>query len=232
MKSIPFYLEQKIAATNLVPDWQTQNQGYLHAFAELKLLYPSLAYQALFDLYALTQQLEQTALTNSQKQALISAYKDLAPHYPTLSEQDCSIYLEQALQQANLALELNEVPIGAIIVQNKQIIGHGYNRTKTENNILAHAEIMAIQDAQRALNTHRLIGCDLYVTIEPCLMCSGAILNSRIQRLIYGATEPKTGACHSQYQVFANKKTNHHCQVIGPVDQLKYSQLIHEFFRK
>ena len=232
MKAIPFYLAQKINAAHLATDWQMQKDGYLHAFAELRLLYPSLAYQALFDLYWLTTEVENKQLSFEQQQALIAEYKNLSPLHAAISQSQIELYLEQALEQAQLARNMNEVPIGAIIVCDNQVIGRGYNRTKVENNILAHAEIIAIQDAQRNLNNHRLIGCDLYVTIEPCLMCSGAIINSRLQRVIYGANEAKTGACISQYNVFANKKTNHHCQVIGPIDQAKYSQLMHEFFRK
>lgn len=232
MKVIPFYLQQKINAASFATDWQIQKDGYLQAFAELRLLYPSLAYQALFDLYWLTNDVESKQLSSDKQQALIAEYKNLSPRYALISQPQIELYLEQALEQAELARDLNEVPIGAIIVCDNQIIGRGYNRTKIENNILAHAELIAIQDAQRNLNNHRLIGCDLYVTIEPCLMCSGAIINSRLQRVIYGAHETKTGACASQYNVFANKQTNHHCQVIGPIDQLKYSKLIHDFFRK
>lgn len=232
MKAIPFYLQHKIEQANLGLDWQLQEQGYLHAFAELKLLYPSLAYQALFDLYSLTHEAGSNQLSQDKKQILIAEYKKLPPRHAVISSQQTIFYLELALEQASLAHELNEVPIGALIVRDNQVIGRGYNRTRIDNNILAHAEIMAIQDAQNNLNNHRLVGCDLYVTIEPCLMCSGAIINSRLQRVIYGANEPKTGACASQYNVFANKQTNHHCQVIGPIDQLKYNQLIHEFFRK
>ena len=232
MKAVPFYLQKKIDQASLAADWQMQKDGYLHAFAELRLLYPSLAYQALFDLYWLTTDVENKQLSFEQQQALIAEYKNLSPLHAAISQSQIELYLEQALEQAQLARNMNEVPIGAIIVCDNQVIGRGYNRTKIENNILAHAELIAIQDAQRNLNNHRLIGCDLYVTIEPCLLCSGAIINSRLQRVIYGANEAKTGACTSQYNVFANKKTNHHCQVIGPIDQIRYSQLMHEFFRK
>ncbi len=232
MKAVPFYLQKKIDQASLAADWQMQKDGYLNAFAKLRLLYPSLAYQALFDLYWLTNEVENKQLSFEQQQILIAEYKKLPPLHAVISSQQTTFYLELALEQAYLARELNEVPIGALIVRDNQVIGRGYNRTRIDNNILAHAEIIAIQDAQNNLNNHRLVGCDLYVTIEPCLMCSGAIIHSRLQRVIYGANEPKTGACASQYNVFANKQTNHHCQVIGPIDQSKYNQLIHEFFRK
>lgn len=232
MKEIPFYLAQKIDMANITTDWQMQKDGYLDAFAELRLLYPSIAYQALFDLYLVTNDLDSGQLSSDKQQTLIAEYKNLPLRHVAIPQSQIELYLGRALEQAQLAYEINEVPIGAVIVCDNQIIGRGYNRTKIENNILAHAELIAIQDAQKNLNNHRLIGCDLYVTIEPCLMCSGAIINSRLQRVIYGAHETKTGACASQYNVFANRQTNHHCQVIGPIDQLKYSQLIHDFFRK
>ncbi|MEN9946565.1 MAG: hypothetical protein RLZZ293_951, partial [Pseudomonadota bacterium] len=209
---------------------QLDQANFLTIYAQLKLIEPSLSYHALYDLYKVTH--HDNYPTTSQQLALQQAYRNLPPIYPSLDPQLINSYLYQAEQQALLALKIDEVPIGALIVHEQQIIAYGYNQTRTQNNILAHAELIAIRQAEKYLNNHRLTECDLYVTIEPCVMCSGAILHSRIKRVIFGASEPKTGGVISQYQIFHNRQTNHHTQVIGPVDQAKYSQLLRQFFRR
>ena len=137
-----------------------------------------------------------------------------------------------ALEVARSATRTGDVPVGAIVITDDGVvIGRGFNEREANNDPTAHAEIVAILAAQQCLQNYRLNECDLYVTIEPCLMCSGAIINSRIKRVIFGACEPKTGACLSQHQVFNNKKTNHHTEVIGPINQSYYSRLISNFFQ-
>ncbi len=229
--NIPHYIETKLAPLKLNNETLLRRYGYLEVFAELRLSYPSLGYQALFDLFALCQGCSSYSLSDEIKQSLINSYKALPPHYPLLEDEIIANYLHQAEMQAKIALSLAEIPIGAVIVENNKVIGRGYNRTRSDNNILHHAEIVAIQDAQYYLGNHRLNNCDLYVTIEPCLMCAGAIINSRIRRVIFGAVEPRTGACCSQFQVFDNKKTNHHCQVIGPINNDYYNQKLKQFLR-
>lgn len=207
-------------------------QNYLSIYQQLRLFQPSLSHQALFDLHCHVHDISHAQLTMDTKKLLIKQYQQLPIKHTALNPEIIHNYINEALIQAQLALQINEIPIGAIIVHQNKIIGRGHNQTKTHNNILKHAEIIAIEQAQKYLNNHRLDNCDLYVTIEPCLMCSGAIIHSRIKRVIFGAYEPKTGACRSQYQVFDNTQINHHCEVIGPVDNNEYSQLIKEFFRK
>lgn len=224
-------ITKKLNLINLnFEDITTQN--YLSIYQQLRLFQPSLNYQALFDLYCHVYDISHVQLTIDTKKILIKQYQQLPIKHSALDPKIIYSYMNEALAQAQLALQINEIPIGAIIVYQNKIIGCGYNQTKTSNNIFKHAEIIAIEQAQKYLNNHRLDNCDLYVTIEPCLMCSGAIIHSRIKRVIFGAYELKTGACHSQYQVFDNAQINHHCEVIGPVDNIKYSQLIKEFFRK
>lgn len=228
---IPFYLQHKLQSLKITNIEQINQLGYLQIFAQLRLIFPSLSYQALFDLYQLSCEVNTRNLSDELKTRLIHQYKSLPPQYPALAKEKISYYLAKAAQQAKLASASNEIPIGAVIVYDDNIIGAGYNQTQANQDILAHAEIQAIRQAQQKLDNCRLNNCDIYVTIEPCLMCSGAIIHSRIKRLIFGALETKTGACQSQYQVFANTKANHHCQVIGPIDQDYYSQLINKFFR-
>lgn len=228
---IPHYLQQKLIKLELNDERLLYRLGYMEVFAELKLAYPSLGFQALYDLFALCQGTQTYPLSTEIKQSLLERYKKMPPHYPRLSDETIANYLHQSEMQAKVALSLQEIPIGAIIVKDGKVIGRGYNRNRIDNNILHHAEIVAIQDAQCFLGNHRLNNCDLYVTIEPCLMCAGAIINSRIRRVIFGALEPKTGACCSQHQAFENKKTNHHCQVIGPINNDYYCQMVKQFLR-
>jgi tRNA(Arg) A34 adenosine deaminase TadA len=225
----PFYLAKRLANLGDQVSNLTANQAYLELFSQLKQQEPSLGFQALFDLYSIICGLPQP-LSAECKQQLIAQYRNLPPRHPNLSPDIINRYMASAVEEALKALAADEVPIGAVIVANDQIIGRGYNQTKRQNNILAHAEIIALNEAQLHRGTHRLTNCDMYITLEPCLMCSGAILHSRLRRLIYAVAETKTGACISQYQVFNNKQVNHHCQVVGPVDP-SLSYLVQEFFQ-
>ncbi len=204
--------------------------GYLEAFSRLRLILSGISFKELFLLYSLVKQIEYKDLTKDLKSDLIKEFRELPPRHKPLAVEMINNYLAIAEELAYQAKSTGEIPIGAIIVENDQIIGKGFNQTRNHNDILAHAEIQAIREAQKLKQNFRLNDCDLYVTIEPCLMCSGAIINSRIRRLVFGAKEPKTGACISQFQSFNNIKVNHHCEVIGPVDQDKYSQLLADFF--
>ncbi len=228
--NIPYYLKNKLERLNLASTELIRQHGYLKIYSQLKLAFPSMNYQALYDLYCLAQQSLCYTLAPEKQAELRRAFKAMPPRHVWLKPDVIRHFLTAAEKQAQLALQQNEIPIGAVIVHQGEIIAQGYNRTRSDNNIMAHAEIVAILAAQQHLQNYRLNECDLYVTIEPCLMCSGAIINSRIKRVIYGACEPKTGACLSQYQVFNNKKTNHHTEVIGPINQNYYSQLISKFF--
>jgi tRNA(Arg) A34 adenosine deaminase TadA len=215
-----------LASTELI-----RQHGYLEIYSQLKLAFPSMSYQALYDLYCLAQQSLCYTLAPEKQTELRTEFKAMTPRHVWLQSDTIKHFLTAAEEQAQLALEYNEIPIGAVVVHQGEIIARGYNRTRSDNNIMAHAEIVAILAAQQCLQNYRLNECDLYVTIEPCLMCSGAIINSRIKRVVYGACELKTGACISQHQVFNNKKTNHHTEVIGPIDQKYYSRLISDFFK-
>lgn len=229
--NIPYYLKSKLKRLNLASSELIRQHGYLEVYSQLKLAFPSMNYQALYDLYCLAQQSLCYTLAPEKQVALRAEFKAMTPRHVWLQSDTIKHFLTAAEEQAQLALEYNEIPIGAVVVHQGEIIARGYNRTRSDNNIMAHAEIVAILAAQQCLQNYRLNECDLYVTIEPCLMCSGAIINSRIKRVIYGACELKTGACISQHQVFYNKKTNHHTEVIGPIDQKYYSRLISDFFK-
>jgi len=122
------------------------------------------------------------------------------------------------------------VPVGAVVVKDGAIVGRGYNAPISESDPSAHAEIRALRDACRSLRNYRLEGCSLYVTLEPCAMCAGAIMHARIARVVYGAADPKTGACGSIVDLFSEKRLNHHAQVEGGVLATEAGRLLSEFF--
>ena len=140
-------------------------------------------------------------------------------------------YMEQALALAREAGEEGEVPVGCVIVRNGQIVGRGRNRRETAKTALGHAELEAIGDACRNLGGWRLWDCTLYVTLEPCPMCAGAIINARIPRVVFGASDEKCGACGSVCNLFG-MAFNHHPQVDKGVLEPQCAQLLTEFFQK
>lgn len=140
--------------------------------------------------------------------------------------------MQVALELAQQAQDNEEVPVGAVVVQNGIIIGRGYNRPITAADPTAHAEIIAMRDAGNKLANYRLLDCTLYVTLEPCVMCVGAMFHARIQRLVYAATDPKTGACGSVIDLPSETRLNHHMQVTAGILALEASMLLKQFFAK
>jgi tRNA(adenine34) deaminase len=126
-------------------------------------------------------------------------------------------YMRLALELAKLAQNAGEVPVGALVVKDGEIIGRGFNAPISRHDPSAHAEMMALRDAAQNIGNYRLVGCELFVTLEPCMMCAGAIMHARIARLVYGASDPKTGACGSVLNAFAEPRLNHHTDVAGGV---------------
>ncbi len=139
--------------------------------------------------------------------------------------------MNEALSMANLAFNHDEVPVGAIIVNNGKIIGRGYNQVIIKNSVSAHAEINAIYQASQIIKNYRLNGCDIYVTLEPCHMCAKAIVDARIRSLYFGANEPKTGAIESIDQFFKRDDLNHKVVFSGGHLKDRSSRLLRKFFR-
>jgi tRNA(adenine34) deaminase len=139
-------------------------------------------------------------------------------------------YMTEALDLAREAWRLGEVPVGALVVRDGTVIGRGFNHPIAAHDPSGHAEIMALRDAARAVGNYRLPGCTLYVTIEPCVMCAGAIFHARIARVVYGAPEPKTGAAGSVVDLFAEARLNHHAEIVGGVLAEQCGGLVSAFF--
>ena len=140
------------------------------------------------------------------------------------------LYMRMALELAAQAAAAGDVPVGAVVVQDGVVVGRGYNQPISGTDPSAHAEIMALRDAGRTLGNYRLSGCDLYVTLEPCVMCSGAIMHGRIRRVIFGAGDPKTGACGGVVNLFSEPRLNHHATVTGGVMADEAVTLLQDFF--
>jgi len=140
-------------------------------------------------------------------------------------------YMKMALKEAKKAELIDEVPIGCIIVKDDKVIVRAYNVRETKQNPLGHAEILAIEKASKKLNSWRLDGCELYVTLEPCIMCSGAIIQSRISKVYFGAYDPKGGAFGSSIDVLDAKNINHHPEIIKGVLEEECSKMLTNYFK-
>ncbi|MGA0033756.1 MAG: tRNA adenosine(34) deaminase TadA [Burkholderiales bacterium] len=141
-----------------------------------------------------------------------------------------SDFMLEALLLAAQAAAAGEVPVGAVVVKDGTIIGRGYNQPISGADPTAHAEVVAMRDASKALGNYRLIDCDLYVTLEPCVMCAGAIMHARIRRVVFGARDSKTGACGSAIDLFAQPHLNHHAEVSGGFLAAESVALLQNFF--
>jgi tRNA(adenine34) deaminase len=139
--------------------------------------------------------------------------------------------MEEALRCAQRALEAGEVPVGAVVVCGNSIVGRGWNRNITNSDPTAHAEMIALREAGAAVGNHRLGECELFVTIEPCAMCAGALVHARIKRLIYGADDPKAGAVRSVMQVLNHPRLNHAVEVRSGVLAGRSAEVLQAFFR-
>lgn len=141
-------------------------------------------------------------------------------------------FMQQALEQAQLAAAAGEVPVGAVLVRNGQVISKGFNRPISNNDPSAHAEMMALRSAAQADSNYRLPGTTLYVTLEPCTMCAGAMLHARVDRVVFGASDPKTGAAGGVLDIFSEKQINHQTQVEGGIMSEECSQVLRQFFKE
>ena len=141
-------------------------------------------------------------------------------------------FMREALALAQLAWDRGEVPVGAVVVKAGEIIGRGFNQPITACDPTTHAEIVALREAAAHLKNYRLVDCELYVTLEPCMMCVGAMLHARVRRVVFGASDPKTGACGSVINLPAEEKLNHHTTFEGGVLAGECSEMLKAFFRE
>jgi tRNA(adenine34) deaminase len=145
---------------------------------------------------------------------------------------DDAYFMKQALQEAEKAFAMGEVPIGAVVVKGDSVIARGHNLRETWKDPTAHAEIIAIREAAKVLGGWRLMGTTMYVTIEPCPMCAGALVNARVERLVYGAKDPKAGAVESIINIVQNEAFNHRMEVTAGILEEECAQIMRDFFRR
>jgi tRNA(adenine34) deaminase len=166
-----------------------------------------------------------------RRRLLIHHGSPFASPHPTLTEVDVRM-MQRAIGLAQQAAAAGEVPVGAVLYRGEEVIATGYNLREAHRDPVAHAEMIALSDAGRALGTWRLNDCTLAVTLEPCTMCAGAIVNARLGRLIYGAPDPKAGAVHSLYSITSDQRLNHRVDVIAGLMRRRCAQLLRDFFRQ
>lgn len=140
--------------------------------------------------------------------------------------------MERALMQAKNAYRHGEVPVGAVVVKDGKVISRGYNRRESDRDPTAHAELIAMRRAAKKLNSWRLTGCTLYVTLEPCPMCSGVIINSRIDRVVFGAYDAKAGCCTTLYHLCNDERFNHRAEILGGVNEDECGEILSRFFKE
>lgn len=149
-----------------------------------------------------------------------------------MTERDDNFWMQEALREARKGWDMQEVPVGAVVVHNGELVARAYNQPISGCNPVAHAEILCLQETAKTLGNYRLVDCDLYVTLEPCTMCAGAIIHSRIRRVIFGACEPKSGAVVSVTQVLDQSQMNYRVEVTQGVMQEECSEMMSAFFRE
>ena len=141
-----------------------------------------------------------------------------------------ALWMQEALAEAHKAAAAGEVPVGAVVVRDGEVVGRGFNRREIDGDPLAHAEILAIRKAAQAIGGWRLVGCSLYVTLEPCAMCAGALVASRIERLIFAARDPKAGYCGSLGNLVQDARLNHRLEITEGIQAEEAGTLLRQFF--
>lgn len=206
--------------------------GAARAYALLKAAGHTVTLKLLYALEAAIRGVHWSQLDDDDRLQLRTALAQLPPQRPLPPLAERQRFMALARELAQQAAMEGEVPVGAVVVRNGEVIGRGYNRPCTSHDPSAHAEMLALRDAAATLGNYRLAGCQLYVTLEPCPMCSGAILHARIDHVLFGAFDAKTGAAGSVLNLFAETKLNHQTAIDGGIDAENCGGLLAEFFRQ
>lgn len=209
---------------------QLRERGALPVFLQLQMRHRGLTRAVLWRLYAIEWNMSLSDISSEIKQDLSHLLKQAAPVAIFPEQIIMEGWMRCALKEAKRAALMDEVPVGAVIVYQNQVIAFGHNQMQKQSCVLYHAEMIAIEDASKTLGNRRLLDCDLYVTVEPCMMCVGAILQSRVRRVIYGALEVKTGMVVSIDQNIY-QHINHHTAFLGGILAEECSGLMSGFFQ-
>ncbi|SME99475.1 tRNA adenosine(34) deaminase TadA [Pseudogulbenkiania subflava] len=221
-----------LAALGITSRDALRAQGVVHVFLLLKAAGHTVTQRLLFALEAAARGVHWQELDDTDRAQLLRVLHDHPPVRLPPSAAEAARFMAEAIGLAEAAAAQGEVPVGAVVVHEGSIIGRGFNRPVSSHDPSAHAEMVALREAAAALGNYRLNGCDLYVTLEPCPMCGGAILHSRLDRVIYGATDPKIGAAGSVLNLFNERALNHQTALFGGVEAEACGRLLSEFFRQ
>lgn len=232
LRSLPSSVLTWLARQEIFTAQALRQQGAVSCFLQLKAAGYRVTEKLLYSLEAAARECHWRDLSLADKQALNAALNNHPPVRLLPPKDEVQQMMHCALNFAKKAAEHNEVPVGAVVVKQGKVIGGGFNQPVGLCDPTAHAEIQALRAAAQYLGNYRLVGCDLYVTLEPCAMCSGAILHARLDRLLFGAADPKTGAAGSITNLFINKQLNHHTAVFGGVAADSSHDLLAEFFAR
>ncbi len=178
----------------------------------------------------MVQQMQPSPLTPLMEQLAIRLGGKAAKSLAIPVGEGDAVFMREALELAHQAEQAGEVPVGAVVVKEGVIIGRGFNAPISRHDPSAHAEMLALRDAAQYLGNYRLVGCELFVTLEPCAMCAGAIFHARIARVVFGARDLKTGACGSVVDLFGEQRLNHHAKLTGGVLAEECGQVLSDFF--
>lgn len=221
-----------LAGLGIATREQLLQRGVATCFLQLKAAGHTVTQRVLYALEAAARGVHWNQLSEDDKQQLRAAVGKHSPVALPPSMEEQHYFMRKALSLAKLAAEQGEVPVGAVVVKQGQIIGHGYNQPITGHDPSAHAEMLALRAACQHEGNYRLADCDVYVTLEPCPMCSGAMLHARINRVIFATADDKTGAAGSVVNLFEHQKLNHQTAVFGGVMAEESQQLLGEFFQQ
>ncbi|MBI3146070.1 MAG: tRNA adenosine(34) deaminase TadA [Pseudogulbenkiania sp.] len=223
---------QHLAELGIASREQLRAQGVVHTFLLLKAAGHTVTQRLLFALEAAARGVHWQELDDADRAQLTRAQHDHPPVRLPPPPAEANRFMAEAMGLAKAAAAQGEVPVGAVVVRDGRIIGRGFNRPVISHDPSAHAEMVALREAAATLGNYRLSGCDLYVTLEPCPMCGGAILHSRLDRVIYGATDPKIGAAGSVLNLFGERALNHQTALFGGIEAAACGQLLSDFFRR
>lgn len=227
MKTLSPKIQNLLEKHHIHPD----EIGAVKTFLLLKSIGLTITRSVLWQLDALIRQVDLAEIDEHRKKQLNQELKNHAPVAIFPETAVMENYMQQALIEAKRALQQAEIPVGAVVVRDGEIIARAHNLCVKNQNVAHHAEILALAEAAKVCDGYRLNDCDLYVTLEPCVMCAGAIMQARIKRLIFAAHEPKTGAVESMLHLFDKKQLNHHTAVHHGVCRKQALDLLQQSFQ-
>ncbi|MDO4433558.1 MAG: tRNA adenosine(34) deaminase TadA [Alysiella sp.] len=202
-----------------------------HAFLLLKQSLHGVTQSAFWQLVGIAENIAPHTLSPEQRAFWLAKLRNYPPVAVFPPPDEMAFFMRHALQQAHQAARLGEIPVGAVVVRGGAIIAQAHNLCVSQHNVSHHAEILALAQAGQVLQNYRLNDCDVYITLEPCAMCASAILQARVQRVIFAANEPKMGAAGSVLNVFTMKNMNAHTAILGGVLADEARQILQDFFQ-